>query len=136
MPESARHKFTQARLHARERGIGWDYTYDDWRNDWDQSGHWLERGPGPNQFCMSRRNDRGPYRRGNTEIVTNQQNWDSQKASPAMRRKMSRARKGRRPSPQTIAKLRAAGRRRCGSGRISRDACGRFAKAGASAARR
>jgi hypothetical protein len=41
---------------------------------WLESGHWEERGSGPDQYVMHRVGDRGPYKVGNVFIDTNARN--------------------------------------------------------------
>lgn len=50
------------------------FTFDEWWDIWQRSGHWEERGWGSNKYCMSRFNDRGAYEINNVFIQTNGQN--------------------------------------------------------------
>jgi hypothetical protein len=59
---------------AERRGITFLYTLEEWWREWDESGHWHQRGKGRNKYCMSRPRDQGPYAVGNVRIVTNEEN--------------------------------------------------------------
>jgi O-methyltransferase involved in polyketide biosynthesis len=59
---------------AETRGIRWKLTFEAWCDIWLESGKWAERGNGPDQYCMHRLFDIGPYSVDNVEIITNRQN--------------------------------------------------------------
>jgi len=60
--------------HAGERGIVWLFTYEEWLEKWLVSGKWFERGRKPEQFCMCRVGDDGPYSNRNCFIATVEEN--------------------------------------------------------------
>lgn len=63
----------QKRL-AAKRNIGWQLTFEEWLNIWQQSGHLHERGRGIGKYCMCRYGDVGPYSVNNVFIQTNEKN--------------------------------------------------------------
>lgn len=54
---------------ARDRGIAFEITFDEWWNIWEKWFHM--RGRGKNALCMARKNDSGPYAVGNVYLTTN-----------------------------------------------------------------
>lgn len=65
------------RQSARERGIGWLMSYDQWVWWWEKKlgPDWFElRGNRRDQYCMARRGDKGPYALWNIDCITNAQN--------------------------------------------------------------
>lgn len=72
--QSALAKFIMQRKNARQRGIGWNFTFKDWFAVWQESGHWEQRGRGKG-YCMTRIGDSGPYERGNVAIKTIGENF-------------------------------------------------------------
>lgn len=59
-------KFYQQKHKAKERGIGWELSFEDWWAIWTDSGKWELRGSG--QYMMCRTKDTGPYAIGNVRI--------------------------------------------------------------------
>jgi NUMOD3 motif len=59
---------------ARECGIEFLLTFDEWYKIWFDSGHLHERGPRKEQYCMARFGDSGPYAVGNVKIITMSEN--------------------------------------------------------------
>ena len=103
-------KFQQHRAH-RLADPGFELTFEDWYDLWQKSGHWEERGRGKGQYVMSRVGDKGPYKIGNVFIQTNAQNikdaWLGKKRGPASEEhkiKNALAQRGKKNSPETIAK--------------------------------
>jgi hypothetical protein len=70
----ARRKFTVHKYGAKQRGIGFEFTFGEWWGIWLSSGHWGERGCRKDQYCMARNGDTGPYAVGNVRIITNEEN--------------------------------------------------------------
>jgi hypothetical protein len=66
----ARHQFAVQRSGAASRGIGWELTFEQWWQIWQESGRYHERGV----YVMARNWDVGPYAVGNVEIQTQSQN--------------------------------------------------------------
>jgi hypothetical protein len=69
-----RHKFLRQRWHAKDRGIEWHLTYEQWLVIWLESGHWHQRGNRVGCYVMARHGDTGPYAVGNVSIITCSQN--------------------------------------------------------------
>lgn len=67
-------RFQCQRTRAKQRGIGWELTFDQWFGIWTDSGHWERRGRKAGCYCMARNGDKGPYAVGNVSIVTVEQN--------------------------------------------------------------
>lgn len=86
-PKHPIRKYGEQKHNARARGIGWGLTFKQWWDIWQQSGHWVERGPGKG-YCMARWGDSGPYSVENVYICTIGQNFaDSYIVHPADQRK-------------------------------------------------
>lgn len=68
------HAFTMQRKQSRARGIAWAMTFAEWWGLWQESGKWLKRGRGRNNYCMARWADDGPYDIKNAHICTCKQN--------------------------------------------------------------
>ena len=71
---SPRNRYTTQRKSARERGIGWEFTFETWWAVWDASGKWSQRGRLLGEYVMARHGDVGPYSPSNVSIVTNTEN--------------------------------------------------------------
>jgi len=69
-----RQAFTANRRSAKQRGIAWNLTYEEWVAIWDASGNWNRRGRGRDRYCMARKGDSGPYETGNVYVCTNLEN--------------------------------------------------------------
>lgn len=67
-------KYTFQKKQANLRGIEWQLTFDEWYTFWQESGHWEERGQQPQQYCMCRYQDIGPYSLDNIYIDTTSNN--------------------------------------------------------------
>ena len=98
-------RFKQQRVSAKDRGIPFRLSYEQWLDIWKQSGHFHERGRGRGKYCMSRPGDKGAYERGNVKIILFEANNVEQICSPKTRAKLSALRRGRKPSALAIAKL-------------------------------
>lgn len=59
------HKFS-----AKDRGIEFLLTYDEWYKIWLDSGHLSERGKRKGQYVMARYGDIGPYSVENVKIIS------------------------------------------------------------------
>jgi hypothetical protein len=98
---------------ARQRGISFQLSFEQWLDIWKKSGHLHERGRRRDQYVMARPGDKGPYSVANSRIVTGNKNRSEahagkkisqkqklqiikahtgSKRSAATRRKMSQAR--------------------------------------------
>lgn len=60
--------FSTQRKNARERGIEWEMTFDEWWTIWRPYYHM--RGRGTNELCMAREGDQGAYKVGNVYLTT------------------------------------------------------------------
>lgn len=69
-----RSAFYSQRNTARERGIEFLLTFDEWLQIWLDSGHLQERGRKCGQYCMARFGDKGPYAIGNVKIILHGEN--------------------------------------------------------------
>jgi hypothetical protein len=72
--KTPRGRFWKQQSRARERGIRWNLTFDEWWSVWQESGKWPERGKAPHQYVMGRKGDSGAYALGNVEIITGAEN--------------------------------------------------------------
>lgn len=71
---SAFERFKQQRWRAANRGLGWEFTFEQWLEFWMASGKWHLRGKGTGKYVMARRGDVGPYSPGNCFICPFEQN--------------------------------------------------------------
>jgi len=60
--------FIKHRSVAKQRGIEFLFTFEEWIAIWRDSGRWTERGCRKGQYCMARFGDKGPYATGNVRI--------------------------------------------------------------------
>jgi len=67
---SPKGQFAKHKENARQRGVEFLLTFDQWWSLWEKSGHWKKRGNRKGRYVMSRRNDVGPYAVGNVFIAT------------------------------------------------------------------
>jgi hypothetical protein len=68
---------SKSRLDKNGDPIQWLLTFDEWMAIWIASGKLHDRGRKSNQYCMSRKNDIGPYSTDNVEIIPNFENISS-----------------------------------------------------------
>jgi hypothetical protein len=67
--------FRTQQYNAGKRKIEWLFTFEKWKQKWDESGKWHLRGSTNDKpYQMCRYNDVGPYSYDNTYIGTTQQN--------------------------------------------------------------
>ena len=62
-PDRERHRMNRQR--ARQLGIGFELSFDDWLAWWKDTGHFHERGRRRGQYVMARIDRTAPYRLGN-----------------------------------------------------------------------
>ncbi len=67
-------RFQFQRTQARQRGVEWRLTFEEWFGIWTESGHWEQRGRTRGCYVMARHGDTGPYAVGNVSIITAEQN--------------------------------------------------------------
>jgi hypothetical protein len=69
-----KHKYNCHKGNAKFRNIGFELTFEEWWDIWQQSGKWEQRGKGAGKYVMARHNDVGPYAVGNVSIKTQEEN--------------------------------------------------------------
>jgi len=74
MKDIRRIKFYQQKGRAKERGISFDLTFEEWWGIWQKSGRWEERGCRKGQYVMARNGDIGSYAIGNVSIIKHEEN--------------------------------------------------------------
>ena len=100
-PDPVEHKryrvFIQQRNQAQWREEGWEISFEAWKQLWDESGQWENRGRARSCYCMTRLDHRLPWSIDNVEIVTREQHSRQQSAlahsgyrSPAQLRRRAR----------------------------------------------
>jgi len=60
--------YTQQKSNAKQRGVEFVLTFDEWKQIWLYSGKWEQRGRGAEKYCMCRVGDAGCYQVGNVFI--------------------------------------------------------------------
>ena len=66
----AKTQYNQQKGGAKQRGIGFEMSFEEWCKVWRESGVYDRRGNRRGQFVMCRPGDNGPYAVGNVEIRT------------------------------------------------------------------
>ena len=75
--------YARQKAMAKIRNIEWHLTFEEWWDIWEQSGKYEQRGRGAGKYCMSRKNDIGPYAVGNVYIQTiDDNNREAHKGKP------------------------------------------------------
>jgi hypothetical protein len=104
-----KHKYHCHKGKAKQRGIPFELTFDEWWDIWQESGKWEQRGRHKDQYCMSRVNDCGGYEFGNVFIQCHADNVkDAQKGrikSLTERLKLSISHTGFKQSEETKKKI-------------------------------
>ena len=67
-------RYQEQKNAAIQRGIEWEFTFESWWKVWEDSGQWENRGRSKGKYCMSRKEDKGPYNPENVFIQTHEQN--------------------------------------------------------------
>ena len=98
-------KFNNQRKQARNRGIEFLFSFEEWMKIWIESGFWHERGCHKGQYVMARNGDKGPYAPWNIEIITSEENQYRKSLSLEARAKISKAQFGRKASDETKRKM-------------------------------
>ena len=99
-------RYFEQRQNARNRGISFELTFDDWFAIWQQSGKWELRGRGKGTYVMSRIGDAGPYAVNNVYINSQEQNASEGSLKPRTdkhRDSIANALKGKQKSTIAIA---------------------------------
>lgn len=60
--------YTQQKSNAKQRGVEFAITFDEWKQVWIDSGKWSQRGRGAEKYCMCRIGDVGCYSVANVFI--------------------------------------------------------------------
>lgn len=72
---TTRGRYTRHKANAKQRGVDFHLTFEEWIAIWKLSGHWSEKNNRPHRgFCMCRHADEGAYEVGNVRIGTKGQN--------------------------------------------------------------
>lgn len=75
IPQKARTAFSLQRGGAKQRGISFEFTLEEWWTWWQTDNRWERRGSrGPEQLVMARRGDVGPYSPNNVRCITAAEN--------------------------------------------------------------
>lgn len=69
-----RYVYKSHKTSAKQRGVEFLLTFEEWWEIWDASGKWYERGKQTNHYVMARFGDTGPYAVGNVRVCTSQEN--------------------------------------------------------------
>jgi hypothetical protein len=69
-----RQGYTRSKADAKRRGIEFEFTFDEWKTWWLDTGKWELRGRKAGCFQMCRKNDMGPYSLGNVYCDTMEAN--------------------------------------------------------------
>jgi len=72
--KDANDKYGKHKSTAKQRGVDFKLTFEQWMTIWLQSGQWLNRGKGRGKYNMSRKNDTGAYEEGNVFIQDHEAN--------------------------------------------------------------
>lgn len=62
--------YTRSKADAKRRGIEFHFTFEEWKQWWDETGKWDLRGKTKGCYQMCRVNDEGPYKLGNVYCDT------------------------------------------------------------------
>ena len=100
-------RYSEQKQAAKQRGIPFELTFDDWFTIWNRSGKWEQRGRGKGTYVMSRIGDVGPYAIGNVYINSQEQNaseGSSKVRTKDHRTAISKALFGKKKSESAVAK--------------------------------
>ena len=61
-------RFSRQKDHAKNRGIDWELSFEEWWEIWEASGKYAQRGRGKGKYCMCRYGDTGSYSKDNFYI--------------------------------------------------------------------
>ena len=99
MRDIFRKAYTQHKSNAKQRGVEFKLTFDEWKQIWVDSEKWEQRGRGADKYCMCRIGDAGCYEVGNVFIGIGKTNVRDgnlgKKDSQETRHKKSVAAKGK-----------------------------------------
>jgi hypothetical protein len=80
--DSKRGRYTTHKCNAKQRGIPFLLTFEEWADIWQKSGHWDERGNKLDDYVMMRTGDTGAYKVGNVFIGKFRRNFNEGKKLP------------------------------------------------------
>lgn len=86
-------KYSEHKRFARQRGVEFKLTFDEWWAIWKESGHFAKRGNRHGCYVMCRRGDEGAYAVGNVFIGKFERNFADGRAAkrwPDVKRKHTR----------------------------------------------
>ena len=66
--------FKEQKRRARQRGVSFEMSFDQWRDFWTEDDRWSRRGTGADNLVMSRIGDEGAYKVGNVVCQTQREN--------------------------------------------------------------
>lgn len=72
--------YIQQKNQAQWRGEGWAISFEQWKQLWDQSGQWHNRGRQRDCYCMTRRDVDVTWQPDNVMIITREQHSKMQSA--------------------------------------------------------
>jgi hypothetical protein len=107
-----RKRYRDHKASAKQRGIPFLLTFEQWLQIWTDSGHLDERGAHKGEYVMARYGDSGAYEVGNVDIVTAEKNCSEAalNLSDASRAKIGAAvtakAEARRTAPEYVAACR------------------------------
>lgn len=104
MAHVAKPLFLQQRSQAKQRGIDWEFEFEEWWEVWLQSGKYNQRGFKPNEYCMARHKDEGPYAVGNVKIITNRENCQERRQTTTAIEKQRATRRARKEFTDRVLK--------------------------------
>lgn len=106
---TAHAQYVAHRGNAKDRGIPFLLTFEEWLSIWEASGHFRQRGNRGGCYVMARYGDKGAYEVGNVKIITFEENSIERNLgrthSQATKRKIGEARRGKTASEATKRKM-------------------------------
>jgi hypothetical protein len=86
-----RGQYSVHKKNAKDRGVGFELTFEQWWEIWNERPHWwARRGNRAGCYVMCRRGDVGPYAVGNVYIGTFSRNIRERNKSVAVKRHTAR----------------------------------------------
>jgi hypothetical protein len=83
-PDPEEHKkyrvFIQQKNQAQWREEPWQITFEEWKQLWDESGQWHNRGRERSCYCMTRRDVMEPWTKHNAVVISREEHSRKQSA--------------------------------------------------------